>query len=378
MAFQLKNIPKTNQKKTPSFDINTVLKKEIHFFGNSFSNKKKERFYSELHVLLKAGLTLKDAIELIAQEQKKERDKNLLHTILEHIILGQNFSEAIRKKEDFSSYEYHSLKIGEETGTLQKVTEELAVFYKRKNEQRRIIISALSYPVVVLFTAFLAILFMLQFVVPMFAAIFKQQKVALPWITKVILNAATIFKEYWWLGFLLLLTILINIKLFRNKYWYKKYKAIAMLKIPFVGEFIRKVKIAQFTQAITLLTGAKVPLLNGIQLTKEMITFYPLEKALQIIEYDILQGKSLYESMNKHSIFDKKMISLIKVADESNQNETIFKRLTEQYNEEIEYQSKMISSTIEPFIILILGAIVGVILIAMYLPMFKLSSAIGN
>jgi len=185
-------------------------------------------------------------------------------------------------------------------------------------------------------------------------------------------------KEDWWLGFLLRLTIVINIKLFRNKYWYKKYKAIAMLKIPFVGEFIRKVKIAQFTQAITLLTGAKVPLLNGIQLTKEMITFYPLEKALQIIEYDILQGKSLYESMNKHSIFDKKMISLIKVADESNQNETIFKRLTEQYNEEIEYQSKMISSTIEPFIILILGAIVGVILIAMYLPMFQLSSAIGN
>ena len=119
-----------------------------------------------------------------------------------------------------------------------------------------------------------------------------------------------------------------------------------------------------------------MPLLNGIQLTKEMITFYPLEKALQTIEHDILQGKSLHESMNKQPIFDKKMISLIKVADESNQNETIFKRLTEQYNEEIEYQSKMISATIEPFIILILGAIVGIILIAMYLPMFKLSTVI--
>jgi type II secretory pathway component PulF len=377
MAFQLKNIPKTPQKKTPSFDINTVLKKEIHLFGNSFSNKKKEGFYSELCVLLNAGLTLKDAIELIANEQKKERDKNLLHSVLEHVILGQNFSEAIREKEEFSEYEYHSLKIGEETGTLQKVAEELGAFYKRKNEQRRIIISALSYPVVVLFTAFLAILFMLQFVVPMFADIFKQQKVALPWITKVILNASIIFKEYWWFGFLLVLTILISIQLIKNKYWYQKYKAIVLLKIPFVGEFIRKVKIAQFTQAITLLTGAKVPLLNGIQLTKKMITFYPLEKALQRIEKDILQGKSLHESMNKQPIFDKKMISLIKVADESNQNETIFKRLTAQYNQEIEYQSKMISATIEPFIILILGAIVGVILIAMYLPMFKLSTVIS-
>jgi type IV pilus assembly protein PilC len=377
MAFQLKNIPKTDKKKTSSFDIDSVLKKEIQIFGSSFSNKKKESFYSELSVLLNAGLTLKDGLELITQEQKKEQDRNLLNAILENIILGQNFSEAIREKQEFSEYEYHSLKIGEETGTLQKVAEELGVFYKRKNEQKRIIISALSYPVVVLFTAFLAIIFMLQFVVPMFADIFKQQKVELPWITKIILKASNGFKEYWWIGFFLILIILISIKVFKNKYWYQKYKAIAILKIPFVGEFIRKVKIAQFTQAITLLTGAKVPLLNGVQLTKKMISFYPLEKALQTIENDILQGKSLHESMNNQPIFDKKMVSLIKVADETNQNETIFKRLTDQYNQDIEYQSKMISATIEPFIILILGAIVAVILIAMYLPMFKLSTVIS-
>ena len=144
-----------------------------------------------------------------------------------------------------------------------------------------------------------------------------------------------------------------------------------------MGEFIRKVKIAQFTQAITLLTGAKVPLLNGIQLTKKMIGYYPLERALEKVENDILQGKSLYESMGTCKIFDRKMVSLIKVADETNQNETIFKRLTAQYTQEIEYQSKMISATIEPFIILILGAIVGLILVAMYLPMFKLSTVIS-
>jgi type II secretory pathway component PulF len=126
-----------------------------------------------------------------------------------------------------------------------------------------------------------------------------------------------------------------------------------------------------------LLTGAKVPLLNGIQLTKKMIGYYPLEIALEKVEEDILQGKSLHQSMGNYKIFDKKMVSLIKVADETNQNENIFKRLTEQYNQEIEYKSKMISATIEPFIILILGVIVATILIAMYLPMFKLSTVIS-
>lgn len=376
MAFQLKNI-ETNKKEQSSFDMNALLKKEISF-GNTFSNKKKETFYTELHVLLNAGLTLKDALSLVSEDQKKDKDNQLFKQIIQDLINGKNLSEAIRSQKVFSAYEYHSLKIGEQTGTLEKVAKELGVFYKRKNDQKRIIISALSYPIVVLFTAFLAILFMLQFVVPMFADIFKQNKVALPWITRKIMTASRVFQQYWWGFFLLCIGIIITRHFLKDKIWYKKHTALILLRIPLIGAFIRKVKIAQFTQAVTLLTGAKVPLLNSIQLTKKMIEYYPLEIALEKIEQDILQGKSLHQSMSNYKIFDKKMVSLIKVADETNQNETIFKRLTVQYNQEIEYKSKMISATIEPFIILVLGAIVAVILIAMYLPMFKLSSVIGN
>ena len=375
MAFQLKNIPSEKRKKS-SFDIDSILKKEISF-GNPFSNKKKEVFYTELHVLLNAGLTLKDALSLLGEDQKKEKDQQLFIAIIQDLINGKNLSEAIQSQKVFSEYEYHSLRIGEQTGTLEKVTTELGVFYKRKNDQKRIIVSALSYPVVVLFTAFLAILFMLQFVVPMFADIFRQNKVELPWITKKIMSASIVFQNYWWFLFLLIIGVFISKKLVKNKIWYQKYTSLILLKTPLIGEFIRKVKVAQFTQAITLLSGAKIPLLNGIQLTKKMIGYYPLETALEKIEQDILQGKSLHQSMGNYKIFDKKMISLIKVADETNQNETIFKRLTEQYNQEIEHKSKMISATIEPFIILILGAIVGVILVAMYLPMFKLSTVIS-
>lgn len=375
MAFNLKNI-ETKKQQNSTFDIDQILKKEIAF-GNSFSNKKKEVFYTELSVLLEAGLTLKDSLTLVGEEQKKEKDKELFKNLIEDLITGKNLSEAIKKQKEFSEYEYHSIRIGEQTGTLLKVSKELGHFFKRKNDQRRIIIGALSYPIVVLATAFLAILFMLQFVVPMFADIFRQNKVELPWITKKIMSASNIFQEYWWLFFILIFGIFIFVQIFKKKLWYQKITTTVLLKTPLVGEFIRKVKIAQFTQAITLLTGAKVPLLNGIQLTKKMIGYYPLEIALEKIEHDILQGKNLHQSMSTYKIFDRKMVSLIKVADETNQNETIFKRLTDQYNQEIEYKSKMISATIEPFIILILGVIVGTILVAMYLPMFKLSTVIS-
>jgi type IV pilus assembly protein PilC len=108
-----------------------------------------------------------------------------------------------------------------------------------------------------------------------------------------------------------------------------------------------------------------------------MVDFYPLQSALMNIEKDIIQGKELSESLSNYPIFDKKMISLLKVAEQTNQNEYIFDRLTQQYNEDIQYQSKLLSTVLEPLIIVFLGALVGIILIAMYLPMFKLSTVIG-
>ena len=376
MAFKLENI-KSGQKSKSNFDLDAMLKTEISLFGNSFSNKKKEAFYTEISVLLNAGISLKDTLVLIANEQKKQKDKALLEHIVTTIVHGSSFSESIKSVKDFSEYEYYSIKIGEETGTLKKVTKELGLFFKRRNEQRRTVLNALSYPIVVLITAVLAVLFMLKYVVPMFEDIFKQNQVDLPWLTKVIIKTSVAFQNYFWICILLFLFLLIARKIVAKKIWYKKINAKFLLKIPFVGELLRKMYIGQFTQAVALLTTAKVPVLNSIQLTKKMIDFYPLQQALKIAESKILSGSNLSESLKEHKIFDAKMISLLKVAEETNQNEFIFERLTVQYNEEIQYKSKMLSTVLEPLIIIFLGALVAVILIAMYLPMFTLSSVLG-
>lgn len=375
MAFKLDN--KLVKEKTNSFDLNRILKKEIVLFGGFFNHKKKEAFYTELHVLLKAGLPLKESLSLLAEEQTKGADAKLINHLVAALVAGKNFSEALRQQGHFSEYEFYSIQIGERAGTLEKVLEELGLFYQRKNEQRRTIIGALSYPCIVLLTAFFAIGFMLQFVVPMFENIFQQNQTELPWITKMIMRASQAFEHYFYWGVLFFLTLFIVSRISRKKIWYQRMMSSFWLRIPFIGEFIRKVRIAQFTQAIHLLTTAKVPLLHGIQLTKKMIDYYPLQIALEQVEQDILLGKSLHESIEKHPIFDKKMSSLIKVSEETNQTSTIFKRLTSQYNQEVAYTSKMLSTTIEPMIVLLLGCIVAVILIAMYLPMFRLSTVLS-
>ncbi|WP_245741099.1 type II secretion system F family protein [Olleya namhaensis] len=353
------------------------MTKEITFFGHSFSNKIKEDFYAELSVLLKAGITLKDALELIQKAFKKEQHKQKLKLISEDIVSGLSLSEALKKQKEFTDYEYYSIKIGEETGTLSKVSEQLGAFYLRKNDQRRNLVGALTYPAIILSTAVLVVVFMLQFVVPMFQDIFLQQKVELPAITKVIIYLSKMFKSYGWLMLLVIVVLLLLRPLLNKKEEFKKLKDTFVLKLPFIGDFVRTVYLSQFTQAVSLLTASKVPVVNSIQLVKEMIDFYPLKVALEDVEQNILRGKSLSESLNEHNFFDAKMVALVKVAEETNQNEFIFERLNTQYNTQVQQRSKLLSTVMEPFIILIVGVLVGVILIAMYLPMFKLSSVLG-
>lgn len=376
MGFKLENINHKKAKHKISRK-SSLLNKEIHLFGRTFSNKVKENFYTELGVLLKAGINLKAALELIQKAQNKKQNAILLTSILEAIVAGKSLSEAMLESKAFTEYEYYSIKIGEETGTLDLVSTQLSHFFGRKNEQKRQLIAALTYPIIILITAVLVVVFMLQFVVPMFQDIFRQQQIELPTITKIIIRLSDIMKSYGWIVLLGIFGVFgLNMLFFENPK-YKKLKDNFILKIPFVGNFIKTVYLSQFTQAISLLTVSKISIINSIQLTSQMIRFYPLKTALKQVEEDILRGNSLSYSMAQHKIFDHKMIAMIKVAEETNQNAYIFERLNLQYRTQVEQQSKVLSTIMEPFIILFVGGLVGIVLIAMYLPMFKLSSMIG-
>lgn len=379
MAFKLNTIPAKNTTALPQrqSSIETLLQKEIVFFGSGFNNKKKQAFYQELAVLLKAGINFKESLTLIVESLKKQADKELIQTVLNDLVNGKPFSEALWASKSFSEYEYYSIKIGEETGTTAQVCQELGTFFERKNEQKRIIIAALTYPSIVMTTAILVVVFMLSYVVPMFQDIFKQNNVELPALTKMIVKLSEITKTYGVYGLLILFLLLILSRVFKDNAQYKKTSHYALLKIPILGRFISKVYLAQFTQAVALLTTAKVPLLNSIQLVKKMIRFVPLQEALEKVELSILKGNSLSVSLKENPLFDNRIISLVKVAEETNQTEYVFKQLSEQYNQEVVQQSKTMTTVLEPFIILFVGILVAVLLVAMYLPMFQLSSAIG-
>lgn len=378
MAFKIENTPakKGNAIKKAN-NIEHLLKKEISFFGDSFNTKKKQSFYQELAVLLKAGITFKEGLSLIVDSLKKKADKELIQSILNQVVNGKPFSEALSASSSFTEYEYYSIQIGEETGTTAQVCFELGHFFERKNEQKRIIIAALTYPSIVLSTAVLVVAFMLSYVVPMFQDIFRQNKMELPFLTQVIVKLSVVTKTYGLYFFLAIILFIFSTQFFKDNPKYKKALHYFLIKIPIIGSFMTKVYLAQFTQAVTLLTTAKVPLLNSIQMVKKMIRFVPLQEALEKVEESIVKGNSLSASLKNNPLFDNRIISLVKVAEETNQTEYVFKQLSEQYNQEVIQQSKIMTTVLEPFIILFVGVLVAVLLVAMYLPMFQLSSAIA-
>jgi type II secretory pathway component PulF len=378
MAFNLNNIPsEAASSKNTGSDIERLLKTEIVLFGKGFSNKKKQTFYMELAVLLKAGITIKEALTLITESFKKQADKDMLDGILHQVVNGKPLSDALKSSKHFTEYEFYSIKIGEETGTTARVCHELGVFYSRKNEQQRIVVAALTYPSIVLSTAIMVVIFMLSYVVPMFQDIFKQNNMELPFLTRVIIKASGFVKSYGLIVFLAVFGFFISARLMKDNSQYKRKLHYTLLKIPVLGPFVTKVYLAQFTQAVSLLTASKVPILNSIQMVCKMIQFTPLQDALQKVEQGVLKGESLSESMKRNRLFDSRIISLVKVSEETNQTEYVFNQLNEQYNQEVVQQSKIMATVLEPFIIVFVGVLVAVLLVAMYLPMFQLSSAIG-
>lgn len=359
--------------------LSDTLSKDIAFFDKKFGQTQKEAFYSELGLLLSSGIDIKTALEIIEDQMKVKKHREIIVQIKDDIISGNAVWEAIHKHpKTFSVYEYQSIRIGEESGKLPEVLMELGKFYTSAIKLRRQVISTLTYPVVVLVMSVLIVQFMLSFVVPMFSDIFKHTGADLPATTQLLIKvSAKSGLIFYSLLFLVIAGMLFH-KTQQHKTWFRKYSAAIFLKIPVINELIRKIYLARFCQSMKLLLGSKVLLIDALDLVKNMIGYYPIEFALDSVRKDVYAGKQLHESLSEHSIFPKKLVSLIKVSEEVNAPELIFDKLNQQYSEEIEHQQAVIGKVVEPLFLVILGGLVGFILVAMYTPLFKMSSGLDG
>lgn len=344
--------------------------------GNRFSDKDKMELYKELSVLLSSGVDFRKALEILKEQQKKPKHKDLIQSITKKVVQGKSLFEALKESGKFSAYEYYSIKIGEETRKLGEVLLELHQYFDRKVKMKRQLLSVFTYPAFVLLLTFGVLYFMMKYVVPMFASVFKQFGKELPNLTKKIIYVSEHFSDFS-VVFVLLIISAIGIHFyFRKHTLYRKHLSAFLMRLPFFGKLIKKIYVTRFCQSLSLLLSAKTPLVNSLDLVQKMISFYPLERSLDAVKKEVTKGGLFSKALSKHSIYDFKLISLVSVAEQINELDGMFERLAKQYDEELQHQTKMIGVVMEPLIIVIIGIVVGTVLIAMYSPMFDLSKII--
>lgn len=350
------------------------LNKDIALFGKKFGDKQKEKFYTEMNTLLNAGVDIKTALELLEGEHFKKEEKKIVSTIKETIIKGKTLSQALESSGHFTSYEVHSIRIGEESGKLNTIVNELGIYFKKRIQLKRQMTGIFTYPVFLLLVSTGILYFMLNNVVPMFADVFKKFGKELPSFTQKIIALSNWTQAY----FIYILLVVIGTIAFlyanKSKTWFRKYWSLALIRMPLFGKLIQKVYLARFCQSMHLLISAKTPLTDALTLVEKMIDFYPIDSALKSIREDITRGTSLHEALRPYTFFELRLVSLIKVAEEVNQLDQMFGKLATQYNEEVEHQTAITGKLVEPLLILIIGAMVGTILIAMYQPMFEMNN----
>ena len=367
MSFNInQNINSHTAENTSVFDVQKFR----------FSDKKKKKFYDDLSILVSSGIDLKSILELIEAEADKKYDKQLYSSIKKQIESGKSLSESMEHLKVFSDYECFSVKIGEKTGKLDKVLKDLAENFGQKLKLKQMVVRALTYPFIVLLIAFGIMYFMLQVVIPIFADFFKQNDKDLPDITKFIIKLSNNLDSYV-LYFCIFLVGLFAIHFFlkENKN-YKKTISGFLVRIPFIGRLIKEIQLARFTGMLAFLTKSQVGIIESLTLIQSTISFYPLKSTFYNVKDEIIKGNSLSNSLSNHKIYDKRLVSLIKFGEHTNNLGELSDELSTQYSQSVEHKTKIIGTIVEPLLIVFIACLVAFMMFAIYVPMSEMNTLI--
>ena len=343
-----------------------------------FTDKQKEAFYREFSILIKSGVDFNQALTILSEQESSKYLQSMLTEINEQVVKGKSLYNTIKEYKQFSPYEYYSIKIGEETKKLPEVLDQLQMFFSRKIRMKRQVISVITYPAFIFAVTLGVLYFMLNYVVPMFSKVFSQFGSDLPEITKFVIKLSSKFNMFS-LIFIGVLILIFTIHYFKkNDNTYNSILSKIVLKVPYIGNFIKKIYIARFCQSMSLLLSARTPLVTSLELTERMLSFYPIKQELNSARRDILKGGLLSSGLGKNKFFPKKILSMVTIGEQVNELDLMFDKLSEQLNDEIDHSIKMIGTVLEPLMIIMIGSIVGFIMVAMYSPIFNLSKVIGS
>ncbi len=338
----------------------------------------KETLFSELHSLLASGLDFSRAFRLLIDGEDHDDNRSVLESLYINIVAGSSLWLALENCGKFSPLDCGVVRIGEETGRLAESLSFLTDYYHKKIEQARMISSAVSYPLIILAMAIVVVIFMLAVIVPMFEQVYSRMGGELPAMTQWIISISKKFPIYATLWGLIITSAGVLLYMFRGKNNVRSTLSKFILAIPLTGVMVRKSNQASLCKLLYLLTSSGVPLLSGIIMLRSIVRFYPYECSLDAVAKGLERGESFSTNLEKFPrLYEKKLTTLLRVGEETGRLPNMLQRQGEDLVRELEHRLRGFGSMIEPVLILLVGVLVAVILISMYMPMFRLGSIMG-
>jgi len=355
-----------------------VFKKNI--FVKELAAKKLSIISRNLSIYLKSGVSsIVYAIKLEKQQHSEDRKMTTFFNSIESSLLeGKSFFQSLEHQQVFSLPIFYkqSIKVAEEAGALGAVLKEMATFLKNQEAIKGKVSSAMAYPLFIVMVSFLMVGFMLSVVVPKITTMFDQLGQDLPPITKFVIVLGDYVSSSW-----MMILVIFFISLFLFSYMYKNITSFTrlvdsvLLKIPLFGKIVETSELAKFSYIVSILISSGVTFVQAVKLSSNTIKNRVISKAFLSASDELVRGKKLSNALSKQQSFkiDKSFIQAISLGEETSQMREILQNLSELYSEENDDKINTMLSLLEPMLILLVGAIIGVIITAMLLPIFSMN-----
>ena len=350
----------------------------IKFFKKKIKDKDVALFTKGFSVMVGSGLPILDSLDILADQEKNPEFKKVIMDIYSKVEGGSTLTFALSEhKKVFSDLYVSLIESGEKSGTLDDVAKRLSNYMEKTIALKRKIRGAMIYPSMVSAVAVGVVTLILTIVIPSFASLYESSGMLLPLPTRIVIQMSELLRSYFlYIAGALVAIFLIFRYLYRKSYKFRKFVDKMILNIPIFGLLIKKASIARFARTLGSLMKSGVDILEGFDIIAKIAGNVVIQENLLSIREDVASGSSVAEPLRKSELFPSMVAHMVSVGEKTGRLDEMLEKTADYYEAEVDNTVNNLSTLIEPIIIVVLGVIIGFIVIAMYLPIFKLGEVI--
>ena len=332
----------------------------------------------QLATLIEAGIPLLEGLDILAHEAENSTLMEVVSRIRDAVERGMLLGQAMGLYPDlFTDFYRNMVEVGETTGRLDESLSQLAIYLDKQAKLRSKILSALAYPGLLVTVAISVLMFLLGWVVPLFSGLFQEMGESLPWLTQQVIQLADGLRTYWLFGAGGVVSTVLGIKWMCKNRSGREVIDELILRVPFLGLFVRKTAVVRFSRTLGFLVRRGVALLPALGVAGTVMGNRGLERCLKNTVVDIQEGKLLSETLRNCGVFPPMVTQMIKVGESTGSLDVMLEKIADLFEQEVDRSVVTFTSVLEPLIILLVGSGIALVVVAMYLPIFSIGAVLG-